>query len=34
VSQAGRDVLAHARQISNGGPPTVMTAEEEVVSFT
>jgi uncharacterized protein (TIGR02118 family) len=34
ASEAGRDVLAHARQISNGGPPTVMTAEEEVVSFT
>ena len=32
ASQAGRDVLAHARQISNGGP-TVMTAEEEVVTF-
>ena len=34
ASQAGRDVLADARRISNGGPPTVMTAEEEVVTFT
>ena len=33
ASQAGRNVLAHARQISNGGPPTVMTAEEELVTF-
>ena len=33
ASQAGRDVLADARRISNGGPPTIMTAEEEVVSF-
>ena len=33
ASQAGRDVLAHARTISNGGPPTVLIAEEDVVTF-
>jgi uncharacterized protein (TIGR02118 family) len=32
ASQAGRDVLSHARHISHGGPPSVMTAEEEVVT--
>jgi uncharacterized protein (TIGR02118 family) len=33
ASQAGRNVLAHARTISNGGPPTVLIAEEDVVTF-
>jgi uncharacterized protein (TIGR02118 family) len=32
-SQAGRDVVAHAHAISNGGPPLIMVAEEEVVTF-
>ncbi len=27
----GQDALAHAMKISNGGPPTVLIAEEEVV---
>ena len=33
ASQAGRDALAHAHKISNGGPTTVLIAEEEVVTF-
>ncbi|MEO5699448.1 MAG: EthD family reductase [Casimicrobiaceae bacterium] len=33
ASQAGRDALAHAHTISNGGPPTVLIAEEDVVTF-
>lgn len=33
ASQAGRDAIAHAHKISNGGPPIVMVAEEEVVKF-
>jgi uncharacterized protein (TIGR02118 family) len=33
ASQAGRDALAHAHKISNGGPPIVLIAEEEVVTF-
>ena len=33
ASQAGRDAIAHAHKISNGGPPTVLIAEEEVVQF-
>ena len=33
ASQAGRDALAHAHKISNGGPPTVLIAEEDVVTF-
>ncbi len=33
ASQAGRDALAHAREISNGGAPTVLIAEEDVVTF-
>jgi uncharacterized protein (TIGR02118 family) len=33
ASQAGRDALAHAKKISNGGPPIVLIAEEEVVTF-
>jgi len=33
-SAPGREALAHARTISNGGPPTVLIAEEDVVTFT
>ncbi|SRR6266567_2051067 len=33
ASQPGRDALAHAHKISNGGPPIILTAEEEVVTF-
>jgi len=33
ASQAGRDALGHAHKISNGGPPIILTAEEEVVTF-
>ena len=33
ASQAGRDAVAHAHKISNGGPPVVLIAEEEVVTF-
>jgi uncharacterized protein (TIGR02118 family) len=31
ASKAGQDALAHAHQISNGGPPVVLIAEEDVV---
>ena len=31
ASQAGQKALAHARTISNGGPPIVLIAEEEIV---
>ena len=33
ASQAGRDAIAHAHKISNGGPPIVLIAEEEVVKL-
>jgi len=33
ASQAGRNALAHAAEISNGGAPIIMTAEEDVVTF-
>ncbi len=33
ASQPGRKALAHAHEISNGGPPIVMVAEEDVVTF-
>ena len=33
ASAPGREALAHARTISNGGAPTVLTAEEDVVTF-
>jgi uncharacterized protein (TIGR02118 family) len=33
ASQAGRDAIAHAHQISNGGPPIVLIGDEEVVTF-
>lgn len=33
ASKAGREILDHARAISNGGAPIIMTAEEEVVTF-
>jgi uncharacterized protein (TIGR02118 family) len=29
----GQDALAHAQKISNGGPPVVLIAEEEVVTL-
>ncbi len=32
-SKGGQDVLAHAAKISNGGPPVVLTAEEETVNL-
>jgi len=32
-SQAGRDALAHAHKISNGGAPSVLIAEEDVVKL-
>ena len=33
AASKGQDALAHAHKISNGGPPVVMIAEEDVVSF-
>jgi uncharacterized protein (TIGR02118 family) len=33
ASQPGRDAIAHAHEISNGGPPTVLIGDEEVVTF-
>ena len=33
ASQPGRDALAHAHKISNGGPPIILIAEEDVVTF-
>ena len=33
ASQAGRDAIAHAHKISNGGAPTVLIGDEEVVTF-
>jgi uncharacterized protein (TIGR02118 family) len=33
ASKPGRDAIAHAHKISNGGPPVVMIAEEEVVTL-
>ena len=33
ASQPGRDALAHAHKISNGGPPVILIAEEEVVTL-
>src|ERR1700693_4995782 len=33
ASQPGRDAPAHAHKISNGVPPIVLIAEEEVVTF-
>lgn len=33
ASQPGRNALAHAAKISNGGPPVVLIAEEDVVTF-
>ena len=33
ASQAGRDAIAHAHKISSGGPPTVLVAEEDVVTL-
>ena len=34
ASQAGRDALADASRISSGGPPIVLIATEEVVTFS
>ena len=33
AASSGQEALAHAQKISNGGPPVVMIAEEETVSF-
>lgn len=33
ASQGGKETLAHAAQISSGGPPVVMIAEEESFTF-
>ena len=33
ASQPGRDALAHAHKISNGGPPTVLIGGEDVVTY-
>jgi uncharacterized protein (TIGR02118 family) len=33
ASQAGRDALANAHKISNGGAPLILIAEEDVVRF-
>lgn len=33
ASKEGQSALAHAVQISNGGPPTVMIAEEDTVTL-
>lgn len=33
ASQGGRDALAHAQKISNGGAPVILIAEEETVTF-
>ena len=33
ASQPGRDAIANAHKISNGGPPIVLIAEEEVVKL-
>src|ERR1700690_3349300 len=33
ASQPGRNALGHAAKISNGGPPVVLIAEEDVVTF-
>jgi len=33
ASQAGRDAIAHAHKISNGGPPVVLIGDEEIVTF-
>lgn len=32
-SKDGQDALAHAQKISNGGPPVIMIAEEETITF-
>lgn len=33
ASQGGKETLAHAAQISSGGPPVVMIAEDESFTF-
>ncbi len=33
ASKGGQDAIAHAVKISNGGPPVVMIAEEDTVTF-
>ena len=33
ASKPGQDAVAHAHKISNGGPPVLMIAEEDVVTF-
>ena len=34
ASKPGQDAVAHANKISNGGPPVIMIAEEDVVTFS
>lgn len=33
ASKDGQDAVVHAHQISNGGPPVIMIAEEETITF-
>lgn len=33
ASKDGQDAVAHAHKISNGGPPVIMIAEEETITF-
>jgi uncharacterized protein (TIGR02118 family) len=33
ASPGGQETLAHAASISSGGPPVILIAEEEVVTF-
>jgi len=33
ASQQGRDALGNARDISNGGAPTILLAKEDIVTF-
>ena len=33
ASQGGRETIAHAASISSGGPPVIMVAEEQSLTF-
>lgn len=33
ASKGGKDTLAHAHEISTGGPPLILIAEEQVFNF-
>jgi len=33
ASKPGQDAVAHANKISNGGPPVMMIAEEDIITF-